>query len=85
MRGRGRDRLDNGRLERVLLGLSARCGGMKLLSHADVAPHAFAAANEALEKALSDIPDVFTIDFTAENQTTRSQHVRCEGCGGAGR
>jgi hypothetical protein len=50
IRGRGGNRLDNERLERVLLGSPARYGGMGLLSHVGIAHHAFAAANEASEE-----------------------------------
>jgi len=80
MRGRTSDRGgDRAELEKALIGLPARFGGLGLLSHENCSPHAYAAANEEADRLLEAILDVASPNLANDSEPRlTSQHERCE-------
>ncbi len=82
IRGSAGDREgDRTELERALMALPARFGGMGVLSHGDVAPHAFAAANQTADDLLGAIAQIDMPgrdNNSAASPPAPTQHERCE-------
>ena len=79
MRSRVADAEALAELDRAVIGLPVRLGGMGVLSYRDCARHAFAAATEASDLVVNDIFDLGNEETTREAEVGRkSQRERCQ-------
>ncbi len=79
LRGRVNQRQgDRQELEDAILSLPLRLGGLGVLSHLSVAPHALAASNEAGDRHIDAFMNISPSDQGSPPPAVKSQHERCQ-------
>ncbi len=79
LRGRVNQRQgDRQELEDAILSLPFRLGGLGVLSHLSVAPHALAASNEAGDRHIDAFMNISPSDQGSPPPAVKSQHERCQ-------
>ncbi len=69
---------DRQELEDAILSLPLRLGGLGVLSHLNVAPHALAASNEAADRHIDTFMNIQPSQQGSPTPAVKSQHERCQ-------